>query len=122
VVINVGFSVAQVVSAAATSTAMAVALYMVVLVYSLLLGGFIVGKDELPSPMQWAVYTSYFFFGFEALTINEFADKPYGAGVLEGFGFQNGNKYLDLGVLCGAWIVLRIIAYLLLRFLHRQKL
>ena len=54
-VINVGFAVSQLISAAVKTTSMAIAVYMIVLVYSLLLGGFIVPKKSIPSAMQWAL-------------------------------------------------------------------
>jgi hypothetical protein len=43
-VINVGFSVAQLIGAAVSQVNMAIAVYMIVLVYSLLMGGFIVPR------------------------------------------------------------------------------
>ncbi|KAH3714043.1 abc transporter family protein [Pelomyxa schiedti] len=77
-VILVGFSVSQAIAAAVSSVNMAIAIYMLVLVYSLLLGGFIVSANDLPKATQWLLRTSYFFYGFEALVINEFEGKSYG--------------------------------------------
>jgi hypothetical protein len=106
---------------AVTALNMAIAIYMVVLVYNLLLGGFIVAKNALPDKLQWAVQTSYFFYGFESLCVNEFENKPYGEDVLQSMGFEKKNKFLDLYVLIGVFITLRIVAYLLMRFLHKEK-
>lgn len=50
--------------------------------YSLLMGGFIVPRRGIPSGMRWALYTSWFNYGFEALCINEFTDKPWGHDIL----------------------------------------
>jgi ATP-binding cassette subfamily G (WHITE) protein 2 len=45
-VINVGFAVSQVIATLVNTSMFAIAIYMVVLVYSLLLGGFIVSKNS----------------------------------------------------------------------------
>jgi hypothetical protein len=95
-VIVVGFSAAQIASALVKSHSQSIAIYMVILVYSLLLGGFMVTKNgvceccwgrspvgpasgcfplanvvsaraDLPAGIEWILYTSYFYFGYEAL-------------------------------------------------------
>ena len=105
---------------------------MLVLVYSLLLGGFIVSKNDLPKPTQWLLRTSYFFYGFEALVLNEFSGKSYtcccsfltifryGEGVIEDNGFS-GNKFIDTAVLFIFFFVLRSLTYFLLRVLNKEK-
>ena len=47
--------------------------------YSLLLGGFIVSVSDLGGSARWIVQTSYFWQGYEALMVNEFAGEPLGA-------------------------------------------
>lgn len=46
--------------------------------YSLLLGGFIVSVSDLGGNARWVVQTSYFWQGYEALMVNEFAGDPLG--------------------------------------------
>jgi hypothetical protein len=89
-VINVGFSWSQLLAACSSSVSVAIAGFMVVLVYSLLLGGFIVSVSDLGETARWVVQTSYFWQGYEALMVNEFSGDPQGAcvrvhSVLSGF-------------------------------------
>lgn len=121
-VINVGFSLSQAIAAGVRTTNMAIAVYMIVLVYSLLLGGFMISKDNLPSGMQWLINTSYFFYGFESLVINEFELKNYGDDNLKVLEFQGDGKFTDLGALCVFFLGFRLIAYLLLRFKRIEKI
>jgi ATP-binding cassette subfamily G (WHITE) protein 2 len=126
-VINVGFSLSQLIASLASSTNLAIAIYMIVLVYSLLLGGFIIQANDLPSSVQWALNTSYFFYGFEALMINEFKGKADSTGVVWGdtiltqMSMQNGNKYVDFVALCAIFLGFRCLAYFGLRFVQREK-
>jgi len=120
-VIIVGFSVAQLISAAVRTVSMAIAVYMIVLVYSLLLGGFIVPGPSIPSPIRWALRTSYFQYGFEALCINEFQDKSYGQDVLVSLDMQDGNANVDIAALVVIFVGLRTITYFLLRFCNQEK-
>jgi len=121
VVINVGFSVSQVISAGTKSATMAIAIYMIVLVYSLLLGGFIVRKSKLPGFAQWAVYTSYFWYGFQGLILNEFEKKPYGEDVIKNMDMGGTNKYTNLGMLGVVWILLELAAFLILHYISKEK-
>jgi len=120
-VINVGFAVSQAISSAVTSVNMAIALYMIVLVYSLLLGGFIVNRNDMPNAMKWALKTSYFNYGFQALCVNEFEDKSYGHDTLDDLGMLSANKYQDMGVLICMFFALRLLAYFFLRYIQREK-
>ncbi|MCL4419332.1 hypothetical protein M1146_04495 [Patescibacteria group bacterium] len=72
-------------------------------------------RSDLPHSLQWAVYTSYFWFGFSGLCVNEFegndllfyllfvysfvdiSDKPYGIAVLKDMGMDGVNKFAALG-------------------------
>jgi hypothetical protein len=76
---------------------------------------------DLPGGAKWAVQTSYFWYGFEALCVNEFENKSYGTQTLSSMGFETTNKLPDIGILAGVFVGLRIIAYLLLRFVHKEK-
>lgn len=43
-----------------------------------MLGGFIVSVSDLGGNARWVVQTSYFWQGYEALMVNEFAGDPLG--------------------------------------------
>ena len=120
-VIQAGYASCQLISANVKTTNIAIAVYVLFLVYSLLLGGFIIPQDSLPNALQWLVYTSYFFYGFAALLINEFEDKSYGASVISGFNLENTPKVGCWFILFSLWIVLKILEYLCLRFLNKEK-
>lgn len=87
VVVNTGFSVAQLISAGllflasvvyllgVKTMSMGITLYALFIVHNLLLGGFIVEKKMMPENLQWLIFTSYFYYGFQALVSNEFEHK-----------------------------------------------
>ena len=107
-----GFSISQLVAACSRSVERAVAVYMLVFVYALLLGGFIVDKDKLPEGAQWLTGTSFYYWGFGALIMNEFAgNEP----VLRGLGFADGpGIWESVGVLGAYIVVLRLLTFVAL--------
>ena len=115
------FSFTQFIASISSSVTMALAIYLIVLVYSLLLGGFIVSVNSLPAAVKWASRTSYFYYSYEALCVNEFEDKTYGRDVLESTGMYGANKYLDLGVLIAIAFGLRLLNYVVIRLLYGAK-
>jgi len=119
-VINVGFSLSQLISAAVSSLNLAIAIYMIVLVYSLLMGGFIVGKNSLPSGIQWMLQTSYFYHGYSSLIVNEFETKEYGPAVIDNSDFGDVNKFVEAGILVGFFVGLRIATYFVLVYITRK--
>ena len=120
-VINVGFALSQLISAAVSSVNMAIAVYMIVLVYSLLLGGFMIPPSALPAGIRWIFWTSYFYYGFQALFVNEYELKAYGEEVMSDLGMLGADKYLDLMGLCLLFLLFRTAAYVLLRFAHKES-
>lgn len=120
-VIQVAYAACQVIASNVKTVNVAIALYVMFLLYSLLLGGFLVHQDTLPEKCQWMVYTSYFYYGFAALTVNEFEDKSYGQSVITSLNLENVHKYLNLVVLIFLWISLKIIEYICLRFFTKEK-
>jgi ABC-type multidrug transport system permease subunit len=124
-VLNVGFSLSQAVASGVNSTNMAIALFMLVMVYSMLLGGFMIPPKDLPQSARGALKTSYFFFGFEALMLNEFKDKAdndgnvWGNAVLDTFEMSGSDKWVDAVSLLMFIIGLRLIAFLNLKYLQR---
>jgi len=111
VVLIIGFSMSQVISSIFKSVNLAIAVYMVILVYSLLLGGFIVRRNKLNDAVKWLTYTSYIWWGYQGLVVNEFEDKWFGPPLLENLGMDGGDKYVNLGILCCIWAFLQLIAF-----------
>ncbi|KAJ3189230.1 hypothetical protein HDU85_002855 [Gaertneriomyces sp. JEL0708] len=121
-VILCSFCIAQAVAAGAGSNALGMALFCGVFVWSLLLGGFLVRRPLLPNGIQWIVYTSYLYFGFEALVINEFSGQgSIGAEFLNFRGFSPDDQWLSIAKLA-AWVVFwRIVGYFILRYLQHAR-
>ena len=118
-VIQVAYGACQVIAATVKTVNMAIAIYVMFLLYSLLLGGFLIHIDSLPS--KWIVYTSYFYYGFAALVVNEFEQRSYGEHVIDSLSLDDVNKYWNLGALVMIWIGLKTIEYICLRFVAREK-
>jgi len=121
VVIQVAYSVCQVIAANVKTVNMAIAIYVLFLLYSLLLGGFLVHQDTLPENCQWLVYTSYFYYGFAALVVSEFENRSYGQSVISSLNLEDVNKYYNLAFLIFLWIALKFIEYICLRFFTKEK-
>ena len=83
--------------------------------------------NDLPVGARWALKTSYFFFGFEALMVNEFRGKAdasghvWGDDVLRGMDMLDGNKWIDLASLAGFFLGFRLVALLQLHFAHGER-
>lgn len=78
-------------------------------------------RDDMPKGLRWAMYTSYFWYGFSGLMVNEFEDKEYGHHVLEDMGMLDVNKFICLAILFGVWVNLQMIAFLLLKLLNVEQ-
>ncbi len=120
-VVNVCFAKAQMLSALASSTNAALAFFMLILVYSLLLGGFMISSAQLPSGIQWLVYTSYFYFGFNALLLNQYLGVPDPQQNLVNLGFQDDLLWVDFIALTLFLIGFRVIGFMALKYLHRER-
>ena len=112
VVTLTGFSISQLVAACSRTVERAIAVYMLVFVYALLLGGFIIEKDKLPEDARWLVYTSFYYWGFGALVMNEFEGQPQ---VLRSLGFADGpGIWASVAILGGFFLALRVLAFVAL--------
>eukprot|EP01096_Ripella_sp_DP13-Kostka_P011308 TRINITY_DN4539_c2_g1_i1.p1 TRINITY_DN4539_c2_g1~~TRINITY_DN4539_c2_g1_i1.p1 ORF type:complete len:634 (+),score=226.16 TRINITY_DN4539_c2_g1_i1:66-1967(+) len=120
-VVQVGYGVCQTIAAFVNTNNVAIAVYVVFLLYSLLLGGFIIRKDQLPASLSWIIYTSYFYYGFAALIMNEFEGDEANARVIRSFDLEDANKYVDSAVLFVLWIVFQLLQYILLRYFNKEK-
>ena len=116
-VIAVGFSWSQLCGSLVRSLSVAIALFMCILVYSLLLGGFIVSKQGLSSSIGgWIVESSYFWQGYEALMTNEFSGTKEGDAMLASMGMFSSDRPVNILVLACMFVVLRLLSLLALRY------
>ena len=112
VVTLTGFSISQLVAACSRTVERAIAVYMLVFVYALLLGGFIIERSQLPHDARWLVYTSFYYWGFGALVMNEFEGQPQ---VLRSLGFADGpGIWASVAILGGFFVALRVLAFVAL--------
>ncbi|EME48982.1 ABC transporter-like protein [Dothistroma septosporum NZE10] len=94
---------------------------VLVMLFSLLFGGFLLNHETIPKPLLWLQSLSIFHFGFEGLIVNEvrylsLIDKKYGldievpgSAILSSFGFNVlalWNDVVGLAVFCGVFLLL----------------
>ncbi|KAF2837028.1 hypothetical protein M501DRAFT_1006948 [Patellaria atrata CBS 101060] len=104
-----------------------------VMLFSLLFGGFLLNHNTIPSAALWLQKLSIFHYGFEGLIVNEvkylsLVDRKYGldievpgSAILSSFGFNVLALWRDaigLAVFCGVFIVL---AYAAMHFLLVER-
>jgi hypothetical protein len=104
----------KLISACVSTVERAIAVYMLLLVYSLLLGGFIVGPKSLPAAAKPLLYTSFYYWGFEALCVNEFGGTADGEQTLVDLGFVGVAVWHNVLILAGFVLVLRTLAFVAL--------
>lgn len=106
---------------------------VLVMLFSLLFGGFLLNHDTIPKPVTWLQSLSIFHYCFEGLVVNEvrfltLADNKYGldievpgASILSTFGFNVLALWKDaigLAIFCGVFLIL---GYAALHFLLVEK-
>jgi len=94
---------------------------VLVMLFSLLFGGFLLNHETIPKPLVWLQTLSIFHYGFEGLIVNEvryltLVDHKYGldievpgSAILSSFGFNVLALWTDvvgLAVFCAAFLVL----------------
>jgi len=68
------------------------------------------------------MYTSYFWYGFQGLIINEFEHKHWvNQTVIKDMGMEGGNKFHNLAILVSIWAGLQIVVFFILRFVVKEK-
>jgi ABC-type multidrug transport system permease subunit len=92
-----------------------------VMLFSLLFGGFLLNHNTIPPAAMWLQWLSIFHYGFEALIVNEVTQLTLvdhkigfditvpGAAILSSFGFDNQAMWMDimnLGIFGVAFIIL----------------
>ncbi|KAK5676459.1 FAD-dependent urate hydroxylase [Elasticomyces elasticus] len=98
---------------------------VLVMLFSLLFGGFLLNHNTIPKPVAWLQQLSIFHYAFEGLIVNEaryltLIDKQYGldievpgSAILSSFGFNTLALWRDaigLGAICGAFLLLGYMA------------
>ena len=107
---------------------------IVVLLISLLFGGFLANVATLPGWLGWLRFLSIFYYAYEVLMVNEIRglDVDFDAANLEGitikgdlfldvFKFSHKNALRDIGALFGLYIGTCALAYLLLWALRAPR-
>ncbi|KAH0345822.1 hypothetical protein KCU83_g7569, partial [Aureobasidium melanogenum] len=98
---------------------------VLVMLFSLLFGGFLLNHETIPKGLRWLQSISIFHYGFEGLIVNEvrylsLIDHKYGldievpgSAILSSFGFNVlalWNDAIGLAVFCGVFLVLGYVA------------
>ncbi|KEQ81226.1 hypothetical protein D6C84_08577 [Aureobasidium pullulans] len=98
---------------------------VLVMLFSLLFGGFLLNHETIPKGLRWLQSISIFHYGFEGLIVNEvrylsLIDHKYGldievpgSAILSSFGFDVlalWNDAVGLAVFCGVFLVLGYVA------------
>lgn len=94
-----------------------------------LFSGFFVNFNAIPEYFQWLTYLSYVRYGFEGAMISVYGNdraklhcsEAYchfrsPQKFLEEMTMDNANFWIDVGALCGFFVFIRIVSYLVLRF------
>lgn len=125
-VISIGYSACQVIASFSNSLNVSIAVYVLYMLYSLLTGGFLVSKSDLPSFLGWMINTSYFYYGFAALEISQFnceGEKfpPCSQSWVNDIGLQGVSEWECAGALVLFWLAFQVIEYFSLRFFNKEK-
>ncbi|KAI8064852.1 P-loop containing nucleoside triphosphate hydrolase protein [Gilbertella persicaria] len=115
-----------------TSVSVANLLANLVILFSMLFGGFLLNKDHIPSMLSWLQHLSFFNYGFEALIVNELKDITLrdksiadiqipGPIILARFGFNGQAFWAD--VIRLIWFVLATLtmSFVFLKYLVKEK-
>jgi ATP-binding cassette subfamily G (WHITE) protein 1 len=115
---QVAQTVGVVISCAAPSLQVAVFLAPMTAIPMMLFCGFLIYIDNIPAPLRWIQWLSYFHYCFEACAVAVFKGTPGGDKILSMIGFDNEHTSefgFDVGMLILFFVVLRCAAYGLLR-------
>ena len=96
----------------------------VFVILCVLFGGFFIESEQLPSWLHWFKFVSFVFYGFAALTINEFpstSSDPVVAQVRELAGFSNIPYWANVGALVGLILIAKICGFLCLKYLRGPR-
>merc|ERR1712124_183315 len=100
---------------------------IVVLLVSLLFGGFLANIDTIPVWLGWLRFLSIFYYAYEILIVNEIFDAASldvdvkGDLFLDVFNFDADNLPRDIAALFAMYVGLLLLAYVLLWALHSSS-
>jgi len=120
---------------AAVDVATAVYLGPITVIPILLFSGFFLSLNNIPVYMQWLSYVAYVRYGFEGtmqaiygfdrekLTCSQpYCHFKYPHKFLEELALENAIYWVDILVLCGFFVFLRVMGYFVLKFkLHLDR-
>lgn len=142
-VANIAVSFGYVISALANSVNVAMAIGPPLLMPLILFGGFFLNSGTIPDYFIWMKYLSWFQYSNELLMLNQWEDVtniacdrnittpspgmnstgggaggqpcfPDGKTVIMSLNFDEDNRYLDLGLLCGLFVGFRVLSFIIL--------
>lgn len=131
----VATSIALAISTVVPNIASGNLISVILMLFFLMFGGFLVSNVGVPPYVVWCRYLSFFNYALEIMASNELATLTVvftpagttesttlnGAELLRQFGFEMQNIGRDFGVLVGFVVGYLLIGYLLLRFAVREK-
>jgi len=136
----VGDSICMFVSSLVNELSVANALGSLFMAFFLLFGGFFIKKNDVPFYWQWANYTSFFKYCFEALLINEFSTETFSCSsdeidpntgqcfIPDGHSFLKQNDLLntfsfeqDALMLVVLFVLFKVLNLCCLHFLNKEK-
>ncbi|KAI7893449.1 P-loop containing nucleoside triphosphate hydrolase protein [Mucor mucedo] len=103
-----------------------------VILFSMLFGGFLLNKDHIPPMLSWLQYLSFFNYGYEALIVNELKDITLrdksiadiqipGPIILARFGFNGQAFWSDVIRLICFVLVTLTTSFLFLKYLVKER-
>lgn len=128
-----GQSLGLLVSLAVPDLALANCVSFVFVLFIMLFGGFYVNVDRIPGWISWLRYTSYMYWAFSGMVINEFGGREMPCGstsnaadyggcpfngdrIVEELGYADGTVARSFGFLFAMSMFFRVSAYVCLRF------
>ncbi|KAG0190293.1 hypothetical protein DFQ28_002243 [Apophysomyces sp. BC1034] len=103
-----------------------------VILFSMLFGGFLLNKDHIPVFLSWLKYLSFFNYGYEALIVNELKDITLrdksiadiqipGPIILARFGFNGQAFWRDVVRLCVFILITLSMSFIFLKYLVKER-
>ncbi|KAI9250829.1 P-loop containing nucleoside triphosphate hydrolase protein [Helicostylum pulchrum] len=103
-----------------------------VILFSMLFGGFLLNKDHIPPMLSWLQHLSFFNYGYEALIVNELKDITLrdksiadiqipGPIILARFGFNGQAFWSDVIRLVCFVLVTLTTSFLFLKYLVKER-